>query len=247
MPGDGVEEVFADLHCHSSASFDSLNRPADLVRLAGQRGLTHLAITDHERIEGALAARDLAPEGLTVIVGEEVRSADGDVIGLFLERAVPPGLSALETIAAIHRQGGVAGIPHPFDRFRASGLTALAGSRLADVLAVVDYVEAWNARVPATSVNERAAAFARDHGLPGVAVSDAHSLLEVGVASTRLAGPITTAAELRAALPGARLAPGRASYLVRVLTPLARLVQRSRGNGRIRAATGPGGRPVGAP
>jgi len=237
MPGDDVRGVFADLHCHSSASFDSLSRPKDLVRLARQRGLTHLAITDHERIEGALAARELAPQGLTVIVGEEVRSTDGDVIGLYLERTVPPGLSALETIAAIHEQGGLAGIPHPFDRFRVSGMARLSGQRLADVVAVVDYVETWNARVPAASVNERAAAFARDHGLPGVAVSDAHSLMEVGVACTRLAGPIDGPAELRAALPDATLVPGRASYLARALTPLAKLVQRTRGNGRIRSAT----------
>lgn len=233
MPGDAAAAIFADLHCHSSASFDSLNRPADLVRLAGQRGLTHLAITDHERIEGALTARDLAPAGLTVIVGEEVRSADGDVIGLYLERAVPPGLSALETIAAIHEQGGLAGMPHPFDRFRASGLTRLAGRRLADVTAALDYVEAWNARVPGATVNERAAHFARDHDLPGVAVSDAHSLMELGVAYTRLAGPIDGADELRAALAAVSLVAGRASYTARAWTPLAKLVQRARGNGRI--------------
>ena len=70
------------------------------------RGLTHLAITDHDRIDVALEARESAPAGLTVIVGEEVKTADGDLICLFLERAIPPGLSAVETIAAAREQGG---------------------------------------------------------------------------------------------------------------------------------------------
>jgi predicted metal-dependent phosphoesterase TrpH len=233
------ELVFADLHCHSSASFDSLSKPADLVRVAIERGLTLLAITDHERIEGAQAARDLAPLGLSVIVGEEIRSTDGDVVGLYLERAVPPGLSAMETIAAIHDQGGLAGIPHPFDRFRASGLASLAEDQLADVAAAIDYVETWNARVPSAATNERARDFAVAHGLPGVASSDAHSLLEVGVASTRMVGPIASSADLRAALATATLTTGRASYLVRGLTPVNKLVNRLRGNVRVRpSATG---------
>ena len=228
-----AERVFADLHCHSSASFDSLSKPADLVRVAAERGLTHLAITDHERVDGALAARDLAPVELTIIVGEEVRSADGDVIGLYLERAVPPGLSASETIAAIHEQGGLAGIPHPFDRFRASGLAGLPESELADVAAAVDYVETWNARVPSAATNERARDFAAAHGLPGVASSDAHTLIEVGVAATRLSGPIDGPAALLAALETATLTTGRASYLVRGLTPVNKLVNRVRGNVRV--------------
>jgi hypothetical protein len=231
--------VFADLHCHSAASFDSLSRPADLVRVALERGLTHLAITDHGHLEGAHAARDLAPAGLTVIVGEEVRSADGDVIGLYLERPVPGGLSALETIEAIHDQGGLAGIPHPFDRFRASGLAGLPEARLAEVAGRVDYIEAWNARVPTAGVNQRAREFALERGLPGVAVSDAHALMEVGVAYTRLDGPVDDAAGLRAALPTAMLFPGRASILARALTPWAKLVQRGRGNRRTDVGVGP--------
>lgn len=235
MAAVGGAAVFADLHCHSSASFDSLTRPADLVRVALERGLTHLAITDHGSLAGALAARDLAAEGLTVIVGEEVRSADGDVIGLYLETPVPGGLSALETIAAIHVQGGLAGIPHPFDRFRASGLARLAPERVQEILGQVDYIETWNARVPTAAINGRARDFALAHGLPGIAVSDAHSTFEVGVAYTRLVGPISDAAELKAALGAAVPVPGRASVLVRALTPWAKFVQWGRGRGRAAA------------
>ena len=209
------------------------------MRLALERGLTHLAITDHERIDGAQAARDLAPQGLTVIVGEEIRSTDGDVLGLFLERAVAPGLSAAETIAAIHEQGGLAGLPHPFDRFRNSALAGEREELLAELAEQLDFVEAYNARVPFAEANERAAAFARRHGLPGVASTDAHSLLEVAVACTIVPGLIETPDQLRNALPGATLLTGHASYLVRGLTPLAKLVNRARGNRRVRPAADP--------
>lgn len=222
--------VLADLHCHSSASFDSLAAPEAVTRVAHERGLTHLAITDHERIDGALRARESAPPGLTVIVGEEVRSRDGDVIGLFLEEAIPAGLSALETIAAIHAQGGLAGLPHPFDRFRASGLLRLPENDREPVLEAIDYVEVFNGRVPYPAANERSAALAAARGLGGVAASDAHSLLEVGVAYTILAGPVEDAVGLAAALPSARLVTGRGSFVARAAMPLVRLVQHRRGN-----------------
>jgi predicted metal-dependent phosphoesterase TrpH len=222
--------AFVDLHSHTSRSFDSLAQPRDQVRAAAARGLTHLAVTDHDRIDGALEARAAAPAGLTVIVGEEVRTADGDLIALFLERAVPPGRPATETIAAVREQGGLVGIPHPFDRFRSSLLRAAGLSRLAGH---VDWVEAWNARLVGAG-NERAAAFALEHGLPGVAVSDAHTTAEIGVAQTVLEGDPSTPAGLLAALATADLLTGRASYFVRLVTPTAKLVQRVRGNGRVR-------------
>jgi predicted metal-dependent phosphoesterase TrpH len=221
---------FIDLHCHTSASFDCLSRPRDVVRAAAARGLTHLVVTDHDRIDGALAARDSAPDGLTVIVGEEVRTADGDLIAAFLERAVAPGMSAVDTVAAVREQRGLVGIPHPFDRSRGSMLT---DARMATVVSLVDWIEVHNARLVGRG-NERAAGFARDHGLAGVAVSDAHSVLEVGVAYTALDGDPSTAAGLLAALPGAEIVPGRATYAVRLWTPIAKAVNRSRGNRRIR-------------
>ena len=78
-----------------------------------RRGLTHLAITDHDRIDVALEARDAAPAGLTVIVGEEVKTADGDLICALPRAAIPPGLTAAETIAAAREQGGLVGHPAP--------------------------------------------------------------------------------------------------------------------------------------
>ena len=199
------------------------------MRAAADRGLTHLAITDHDRIDGALEARQAAPPGLTVIVGEEVKTRDGDLICLFLETAIPPGLSAVETIAAAREQGGLVGIPHPFDRMRGS---LLRDTTMTSLGTQVDWVETHNARLIGNG-NDRAADFAREQHLPGVAVSDAHSILEVAVAYTRLDGDPSTPAGLLDALANAELVPGRASFVIRAWTPVARLIQRSRGNGRI--------------
>jgi predicted metal-dependent phosphoesterase TrpH len=231
---------FVDLHTHSAASFDSLSRPDAMVDRARRLGFTHLAITDHERIDGALRAAELAdgPGGaLQVIVGEEVRSRDGDMLGLFLERAVPPGLSAAETSAAIREQGGLVGLPHPFDGLRSSG-GRKAGERLAELASAIDFVEVHNARAFRDS-NPRAAAFAHEHGMPGVASSDAHTLTEMGVTTTILPGPFRTADELRELLPEATVVTGRASFYLRAWTPVAKIVQRLRGNGRIRPIAQP--------
>ncbi len=226
--------AFVDLHCHTSASFDSLASPLGVVRAARARGITHLAITDHDRIDGALRARAAALPGIVVIVGEEVKTAGGDLVCLFLDEAIPPGLSAAETIARARAQGGLVGIPHPFDRYR--GSIGKAADAIAALAGQVDWVEAFNARVVFGDGNERAAELASSAGIPAVAVSDAHTTLEVGVAATRLEGDLSTPDGLRAALATARLVPGRATVFVRAVTPLAKLVQRARGNGRIRFA-----------
>lgn len=234
MPPARDDRAFIDCHCHSCASFDSTSRPAGIVAAAMRRGLTHLAITDHDRIDGALRARDLAPADLTVIVGQEIRTRDGDLLGLFLERPVPAGLPLADALAAVHAQGGLTGLPHPFDRWRNSAAAGERLARLAEVAPQIDFVEAYNARVAFGAANERAADFAREHGLPGVASSDAHTQLEVGVACTIVTGPLGTPGELHSALAGAVLMTGHASYLVRGWTPIAKIINRMRGNHRVR-------------
>ncbi len=235
-PGSGAGIAFVDLHCHTSASFDSLADPLKVVRAARDRGITHLAITDHDRIDGAIRAREAGIEGITVIVGEEVKTAGGDLICLFLREAIPPGLSPAETIARAREQGGLVGIPHPFDRYR--GSVGKAEDEIRALVGLVDWVEVHNARIVGGKGNEQAAELARSAGIPGVAVSDAHSILEIGVAATRLEGDPSTPAGLLAALRTARVVPGRATYFARAITPLAKIVQRVRGNGRVRPAAG---------
>ena len=181
-----------------------------------------------------MAARDLAariaPE-VTVIVGEEIKTLDGDLVALHLTEAVPPGLPADEAIASVRAQGGLIGIPHPFDQFRGSLLRDAQMERIVDQ---VDWVEAHNARIAVGKGNQQAAELAVSHGKPGIAVSDAHSAFEVGVAYTVLDGDPSTADGLLAALATAQLITGRASFYVRLWTPVAKTVQRLRGNGRVR-------------
>ena len=227
---------FVDLHCYTSASFDSLATPAAVVRAAAARGLTHLAITDHDRIDGALEARRRAATeapGLHVLIGQEIRTTSGDLIGVFLHEAIPPGLSPEAAVAAVRAQGGLVGLAHPFDRFRgsvgkgeAAGLNELAGT--------IDWIETWNARLLLGDGNGRAAELAARLGVPGVAVSDAHTTIEVGIAATIVNGDPSTADGLRAALAGPlELVMGRASAYVRLFGPAAKLVQRARGRGRV--------------
>lgn len=242
-PAEGADRAvpdraFIDLHCHTSASFDSTASPAAVVRAAAARGLTHLAVTDHDRIDGAVRARDAAPDELTVIIGEEVKTADGDLVAVFIEKLVPPGLSAAETIASIREQGGLVGVPHPFDRLRGYGRKS--GADLAEIAGDVDWIEAYNARVVGGSANERAATFARERRLPGICASDSHTILEVGVSYNVVAGDPSTPAGLLAALASVDMHPHRASYYVRAWTPLAKLIQSARGNGRRRANASPG-------
>ena len=228
-----MTRALADLHCHTSGSFDSLARPAAVVRAAAQRGLTHLAITDHDRIEAALAAREAAPPELVVIVGQEVRTSAGDLVALFVERPIAAGLAMSEAAARIREQGGVVGMAHPFDRFRAGAGRRGWETELERLVPLLDYVETWNARLMFGDGNRRAAEFALRNSLPGVAVSDAHTVMEVGVAYTIFDRPIDSAAELREALAEARLVTAHGSRLVRLGMPLAKLVQRMRGNRRV--------------
>jgi predicted metal-dependent phosphoesterase TrpH len=230
--------AFIDLHCHTSASFDSTANPVAVVRAAAARGLTHLAVTDHDRIDGALRARDAAPDELTVLIGEEIKTSDGDLVAVFIERLVPPGMSAVETIAAVREQGGLVGVPHPFDRLRGYGRKS--GADPAEIAGLVDWVEAYNARVVGGSANERAAVFALEHKLPGLCASDSHTVMEVGVSYNVVPGDPTTPAGLLAALAGLDIHPHRATYYVRAWTPLAKLIQSMRGNGRRRPSASPG-------
>jgi predicted metal-dependent phosphoesterase TrpH len=236
--------AFIDLHCHTSASFDSLASPDAVVRAAAKRGLTHLAITDHDRVDGALRARDAAAAELTVIIGEEIKTADGDLVAVFLRDLVEPGMPAAETIAAIREQGGLVGVPHPFDSHRGYGRRS--GADLGEIAGLVDWIEAYNARVVnrpfGPDANEQAALFALEHQLPGLAASDSHTVMEVGVAYNAVAGDPGTPAGMLTALRGVDMHLGRATFYVRAWTPLAKMIQSLRGNGRARPDTSTGER-----
>lgn len=192
---DGAARVSVDLHTHTRHSPDSVTSPGRLVERARAAGLDRVAVTDHDAIEGALRARELAPE--TVIVGQEI-SCRGrvELIGLFLEAWIPSGLPAGEAADRIREQGGVVYAPHPFaylvDRDR----------RGRGLVEVADVVEAVNARAFWPGWNRRADESAGRRELPRAAGSDAHFPSEVGRAFVRMPA-FRTAGEFLAAVPDA--------------------------------------------
>lgn len=183
-----------DLHVHSSASFDCQTSPEEVARRCRSLGLQPVVLTDHDTIEGA---RALQKQGIDVIVGQEITTADGELIGLFLESAVPAGLSAERAAREVKSQGGLVYLQHPYDvRRRRLGEDAI--ERIANL---IDVVEVWNGRSLAKD-NRRAAELRSTLGAaPGVG-SDAHRPEEIGRGYVEMApfsGPREFLANLRAA------------------------------------------------
>ena len=165
-----------DMHTHSEYSPDSRTPLEAQAKALVAKGIDVVCATDHNTIEGALRLRELATS-LRVIVGEEVTSRDGEIIGLFLEQPIPRGLSGEETIARIHDQGGIVSVPHPFSRNR---LYHIKRSALERLWQQIDCIEVFNAREAFAADNLRAAAFAKEHNIPGAVGSDAHRTSEIG-------------------------------------------------------------------
>jgi predicted metal-dependent phosphoesterase TrpH len=186
-PGDPLGDrgwIVADLHLHTSWSFDCTVDPSELVDHAEQQSLGAIAVTDHNVFGGALETVDAARgRELVVIPGEEVKTADqGEVIGLFLEREIPRGLSFADTVAAIREQGGLVYVPHPFDRMHTIPEPKTLHRHLADI----DVFEVYNARLLFDAQNDEALRFARKYDLTMGAGSDAHVLQGVGTGAVRM-------------------------------------------------------------
>src|SRR5207253_6647504 len=124
---------------HSSASFDVRVSPFETARRCRQLGISPLVLTDHNTIDGA---RELVEAGEPVVIGQEILTTEGEVIGLFLKEAVPKRLSPEEAIAAIKGQGGLVYLEHPYDTGRRN-LREATIERLADQ---IDIVEVYNGR-----------------------------------------------------------------------------------------------------
>lgn len=164
-----------DLHSHTVYSKDCLTRPEALIERARAAGLDKIAVTEHNNLAGALAAKQLAPD--LVIVGEEIKTTEGEIIAYFVREEVPAGLKPAETIARLRAQGAVISIPHPLDSLRNSAMGRESVMRIIDK---VDALEVLNARCVRPQDNAAAAKLAREKGKMVTAGSDAHTLYEVG-------------------------------------------------------------------
>ncbi|MHB1344531.1 MAG: glycosyltransferase [Thermoleophilia bacterium] len=190
--------IHADLHMHTKYSKDCTSPVESVVSTAREVGLGAIAITDHNAIAGALEARELSGEDLIVIVGEEVKTLQGEVIGLFIEELIPGGLSFDETLSRIKGQGGLVYVPHPFDRLRTTPSYRL----MVDNLHRIDVIETYNARNMLPQFNLTAERFAAKYNVAAGAGSDAHVLPGLGTAMLRMpsfSGPEGFMAGLREA------------------------------------------------
>ena len=189
-----------DCHLHTVASGDAVTTLDQLAERVARERIDVLAITDHNETSAAMTA--VAAGGIggaRVIVGEEIRTQAGEVIGLFLTERVPYVLPVAEAIGRIRGQGGLVYLPHPYDPARGS-LGAAADALCADGMA--DIVEVFNAKIADQALNDRAAALARRWSLPGGAGSDAHDPAGVGAAYLEMAdfdGPASFVASLASA------------------------------------------------
>jgi predicted metal-dependent phosphoesterase TrpH/glycosyltransferase involved in cell wall biosynthesis len=175
--------VLVDLHLHTEHSHDCAVPVAVLLDHAERIGLGAVAITDHNVFSGAREAVEEAKgRALTVIPGEEVKTDEGEVIGLFLREEIPQGMTIEDTIAVIRAQGGVVYLPHPFDRLH----TIPDASALHRHLAEIDVFEVYNARLLFDAYNDEALRFARKYKLTMGAGSDAHVLQGVGTGLVRM-------------------------------------------------------------
>lgn len=213
-----------DFHMHTWHSHDCVTPPEALAARCVEVGLTCVAVTDHNSMEGARAVREIAP--FMVIVGAEIMSTAGEITGLFLEEEVPVGLDPVATARRIKEQGGLVSIPHPFTGM---GRSALDRATAGELLPYVDVVEGFNARTMRSRDNAAAREFAAEHGLPVTAVSDAHTLRELGRCYTELPEFDGTPEGFRAALAEARLVEAPAGAFVHFYTTLNKVVRRFRG------------------
>lgn len=209
--------IRADLHVHTGYSPDCSTSLEDIIARCMKIGVNCVAVTDHNTIAGALDMKRLAP--FKVIVGEEIDTSDGEVIGYFLQDHIPKGLSPGETIARIRKQGGVVCVPHPFDRFR---LSALRRQTLEGLVAQIDIIEVLNSRLVLLRHADMARRFAEEHGLLVSAGSDAHTCSEVGNACVEMPD-FNDAAHFLDALARGRLVGKRSSPWVRVRSNWAKL------------------------
>jgi hypothetical protein len=170
--------VRVDCHLHTAISGDAVTTLDQLAERVAQERLDVVCITDHNVTAAAVSAAERGI-GARVIVGEEVRTPDGDLIGLFLTERIPYVLPLAQVTALIRAQGGLIYLPHPFDPGRSS-LGPAAGRLCADGLA--DVVEVFNAKIEDQGRNVAATELAARYGLPGGAGSDAHDPEGIGAA-----------------------------------------------------------------
>ena len=158
-----------DLHFHTVFSFDSCITLQQAIKMCNRKGIDCVAITDHNEMSGAIKLAKMAP--FEVIVGEEIKTKQGEIIGLFLKEKVPPCLDISETIRMIKSQNGLVYLPHPYKMDRETIIRNINS---------IDIIEVYNGRSLKMENNAYAFEIAYKYGKPMAAGSDAHTPFEIG-------------------------------------------------------------------
>jgi predicted metal-dependent phosphoesterase TrpH len=164
-----------ELHCHTYHSSDSLMLPRQILQACKRRGIDRVAITDHNSLVGALETHALDPE--CVIIGEEILTTEGEILGYFMKEEIPEGLPPMEVVERLKDQGAVISISHPFDLTRGCRWSM---ETLESLSVHIDALEVFNARCWNDQPNRQAAKLAGEVSLHATAGSDAHAPIEVG-------------------------------------------------------------------
>lgn len=216
-----------DMHVHTWHSGDSETDPRHIIRLYETRKILCL-VCDHNTTAGSAAVyaeiRKIDP-AVPEILAEEIMTAEGEIIGLFLTEDVPPYLSPAETVDRIHDQGGLALVPHPFCSYRVS--SAIRPAALDAIIGAVDIIEGYNARVVRDEDNYRALEYARSHDRPVSVGSDAHTVQELGRCFLEL-DPFSSPRELLATLKSARPTFCRIDPSIHAITRRVKAAKRDR-------------------
>ncbi len=168
----------AEFHCHTRFSGDSLVDLPRLIAVCKRKGIQKLVVTDHNTIAGAIEAVKLAPA--LFIIGEEILTQQGELLGFFVQEEIPAGLSAQATIDLLRSQGAFISVSHPFDSLRKGHWRP---DDLIGILPYINAIEMFNSRCLSPQDNLKAIVFAQQHHILGTVGSDAHSLIEVGAAT----------------------------------------------------------------
>ncbi len=197
---------FADLHIHSLHSDGTATLEAILYHAAARTTLDVIAITDHDQLDPALRARDLAASyGIEVAPGMEISTREGHLLALWLERPAPAGLSFVETAERVRALGGLPFAAHPTAAWARSVGAARLRQIVADHPGLLAGIEVENGSLPDPRQNQAAQRLRWELGLAAIANSDAHTLADIGCARTAFAGHSAT--QLRAALEAGQITP----------------------------------------
>ncbi|WP_288803430.1 PHP domain-containing protein [uncultured Dialister sp.] len=213
-------------HLHTKYSHDSLMPFALLYRKCLKKGINYIAVTEHNNAEGALQFKRYCERHgnrLKVIIGEEIMTTEGEIIGLYLDHTIKPLQSPEQTVASIREQGGIVYVPHPYDLKRYK--TVLKESAIRCLADQIDCIECHNGRNISKDFDRKQTEIAEKYGITKVIGADAHTIFEVGYNYMETDRPLNSANDFKAALGEMKFHPRDCKKWCHQLTRVDRVVK----------------------